>query len=152
MAHIVTTITIARAPAAVFEFVTTPSFWPSWHPSSESVAMSDGQAAEHPLRLGEQVREHIVASGLRDHVVWTVVEYDYPRRWVISGRAGSGASAILSYELQAHGTRTLFRRELDYKLRDNAGLGALDQFLIRWRAKHLARRTLLQLRALLERQ
>ncbi len=37
MSHIYTAIHIAKPPDELYDFVTTPSNWPQWHPSSLQV-------------------------------------------------------------------------------------------------------------------
>ena len=151
MTRIVTTILIERPPAMVFDYVTSPGYWPQWHPSSVSAEMPDGQVADHPLGAGEQAREYIAVGSHRDHVVWTALRCECPRHWVISGRAGSGGSAILTYELEAQGPgATLFRRELVYSLPQGVRFLWLGP-LIHWQMERSSRLGLRQLKAVLER-
>lgn len=79
--RVANTIVIARAPDAVFAYVTTPGNWPKWHPASWAVS----GATDHTLGVGEQVTEDFVVAGRAGQVVWTTVKCEVPREWVIEG-------------------------------------------------------------------
>ena len=112
MTRIVSTALIARTPASVFSYITTPAYWPDWHPSSLAVS----GATDHPLALGEQVTERYRVAGQEGTVNWTVSARDEPRRWTISGTiaGGAGASGTVSYMLAASGDQTRFERVFEY--------------------------------------
>ena len=76
-------IVIARAPDAVFAYVTTPGSWPQWHPASQAVS----GATDHSLAVGEQWTEDFVVAGRARRVVWTAVKRDPPREWIIEGES-----------------------------------------------------------------
>jgi len=154
MSRIVTTVRIECPPEVVFDYATAPAYWPQWHPSSSlSVEMLPESARKQSLQVGGQVREWIAVEWRRDLLVWTVLEYERPSRWLISGRAGGGGSALITYELEpvatARGIVTSFRRELVYTL-PNFWLRLLDMPIIRWRLAWVSRRALRQLKAILE--
>ena len=92
MTRIYTTATIACPLAALYDYVTTPAYWPEWHPSS--LGVSDG--AEHSLLLGERVTERFLVAGRRGSVVWTVTEREEPQRWVIVGAIEGATAAVPS--------------------------------------------------------
>ena len=112
--HIVDSVTIARAPADVFAYVTTPANWPKWHPSSLAVRGATG----HPLAHGEQVTEDFVVAGRRGTVVWSVALRDAPRKWIIKGEVGGHAAGSVTYTLTLAGEATRFTRELAYPSRN----------------------------------
>jgi uncharacterized protein YndB with AHSA1/START domain len=145
MTRIVTDIVIERPVEAVFDYVTTPSNWPQWHPSSVGVDSAAGRS----LDVGEQVREAIKVGWQRDRVQWTVLERERPRRWVIEGRGETGGAATLRYELGADGARTRFRRDLTYRM-PNAFLGVIDRLLVRHIMAVASRSALARLKRALE--
>jgi uncharacterized protein YndB with AHSA1/START domain len=95
---IVTEAHFPQPPGVVFSYVTTPSHWPRWHPSSLKV---EGPGADHPALMGEEVVEQFHVSGRRGEVTWRVVERDEPTHWridgVITGRSHGGT---VSYRLE----------------------------------------------------
>ncbi|KAF7962894.1 polyketide cyclase [Cupriavidus sp. UYMU48A] len=94
---------IARPPAAVFDYVSTPGNWPSWHPSSLGVA----GATDHSLQPGERVTETFVVAGRSGVVVWTVTKSDPPRAWVIEGEIEGRKAGTVTYTLTPALTPTL---------------------------------------------
>ncbi|AQH04812.1 polyketide cyclase (plasmid) [Burkholderia sp. KK1] len=109
--RIVSVVVIQRAPAAVFEFVTTPAHWPQWHPSSLSVQGETG----HSLGVGEQVVEEFRVAGRRGRVVWTVSVRTYPARWSIDGVIDGRAAGTVTYTLAPEANGTRFVREFTYR-------------------------------------
>ena len=61
-AHTVS-VHIGRPPPEVFDFITTCSSWPRWHPATVSVA----GAVDHPAREGEVIVETVSYTHLRAH-------------------------------------------------------------------------------------
>ncbi|MGF6970141.1 uncharacterized protein YndB with AHSA1/START domain [Paraburkholderia sp. WC7.3g] len=108
---IVTGISIERPDAVVFDYVTTPSHWPDWHPSSLSVT----GATDHSLSVGEQVTEEFRVAGRRGSVVWTVAARDRPRKWVIVGTIDGKSAGTVSYTLAPAASGTRFEREFVYR-------------------------------------
>jgi hypothetical protein len=108
--HILTAASIGRAPATLFDFVTTPVHWPAWHPSSLSVS---GQT-DHPLDIGEQVTEEFRVAGRRGRVVWTVTAREYPAKWSIDGVIDGRAAGTVTYTLTQEANGTRFQREFTY--------------------------------------
>ncbi|HKZ18968.1 MAG TPA: SRPBCC family protein [Acidimicrobiia bacterium] len=98
MTTIVTKAHFSQPPDVVFSYVTTPSNWPKWHPSSLKV---EGSGADHSALVGELVVEQFHVSGRRGEVTWRVVERDEPTYWriegVITGRRNGGT---ISYRLK----------------------------------------------------
>ena len=109
-ARIHSSVVIARAPADLYAYVTTPANWPRWHPSSLAVM----GATDHPLRIGEQVGEDFIVAGYEGRVLWTVIQREPPTAWTISGKIEDGGSGRISYHLTATDEGTLFERDFDY--------------------------------------
>lgn len=145
MTRIITEITIRRAPQDVFAYVTTPGFWPKWHPSSISVS----GATDHSLAVGEQVTEQYLVAGRRGEVVWTCTERDEPHRWVISGQIVGGGSGVITYTLDPQPDGTHFTREFVYPIA-NPFLALLDRMIVRRRIEQESATALRQLKARLE--
>lgn len=145
MTTIVTESTINKPATQVFDYVTTPANWLTWHPSSLALR----GATDHPLQVGEEVTEDFRVAGRKGTVVWTVVERDAPRRWVISGAAGDGGGGTITYTLTDIPGGTAFRRELAYRM-PNALLALLDWLLIRRRISTESAQAVRQLKQALE--
>ncbi|WP_354683747.1 SRPBCC family protein [Cupriavidus necator] len=117
--HIHDEVMIARPPAQVFDYVTTPENWPKWHPASLKVA----GATDHPLRHGERVTETFIIAERGGVVVWTVIESQRPRTWSIDGMVNGRRVGTITYRLTPAMTPSLtpsaestrFEREFRYR-------------------------------------
>ncbi len=144
--RVVSAANIARAPADVFAFVTTPGNWPQWHPSSLRVT----GAVDHPLGVGESCVEEYVVAGRRGSCTWTVMECDPPRRWTIaSSSATGGGSATIAYALSPAGDGTRFARSMTYEM-PNALYRLLDALFLRARIVAESDEAVRRLKAVLE--
>ncbi|MDN0073728.1 SRPBCC family protein [Crenobacter sp. SG2303] len=123
------TVDIGRPPDAVFDYVTTPGNWPRWHPSSLAVH----GATDHPLRLGERVTEDYLVAGRRGQVVWTVIQYERPRLWVIVGRIHGWQAGTVSYTLTPTSAGTRFDRVFVYGSAPTPFYALLNQLVLRRR-------------------
>jgi uncharacterized protein YndB with AHSA1/START domain len=145
MTRICNSIQIHQPIEQVFDFITTPSNWPQWHPASVSVSGN----ADHSLLQGEEVTEDISVAGRRGQVTWLVRERSAPRRWVIDGAGKDGGRATITYTLTPHPAGTNFERELVYTM-PNALLAILDWLIVRSRMKTDSMEALQRLKRLLE--
>ena len=109
-----TEILIEKSRSEVFEFVTTPAYWPLWHPSSLEVTGTK----DHSLNVDEQVTEAFLVAGRKGAVVWTVIEKERPDLWAIEGEieGGKGAGGTITYRLTGEGNDTRFQRTFDYHM------------------------------------
>ncbi len=76
MTRIYTVVHIRQPLERVFEFVTTPGHWLTWHPSSLRVS----GATDHSLELGEQVTEEFRVAGRLGRATWTMRGRTAPSR------------------------------------------------------------------------
>lgn len=143
--RIVTSAEIARSPADVFAYVTTPANWPRWHPSSIAV----GGDAGHPFEVGETVVEEFDVAGRHGSVTWRVVERDPDRAWRIAGTIDGRDAGTVGYLLEPSAGGTRFVREFEYR---TPGLlfAALNRLSLRDRIDAESRQALRQLKACLE--
>ncbi|MES2257555.1 MAG: SRPBCC family protein [Pseudomonadota bacterium] len=144
-ARIHNAVQIERAPADVFNYVTTPANWPRWHPSSLAVQGDAG----HPLALGEQVTEDFLVAGHRGRVTWTVAERAAPTAWSIDGKISGGGAGRVSYRLAASGAGTAFEREFVYQ-RPNLLFWLADEASLRGQVEAESAEALRRLKAVLE--
>ena len=145
MSRVVTRATIARPPEEVFAYVTTPSHWPEWHPSSLGVT----GATDHSLVAGEEVTESFLVAGRRGKANWTVRERAEPRRWVIFGQVKGGGTGTIAYTLAPQDGGTLFEREFTYEM-NNPLLALLDRLVLRRRIEAESSEALRRLKERLE--
>ena len=104
---------IARSPGDVFDFVTTPGYWPQWHPSSLRVS----GVVDHSLAVDETCVEEYVVAGRPGSCTWRVIERDAPRRWTITSEgATGGGAATITYMLSPAGDGTRFLRSMTYEM------------------------------------
>ncbi len=140
-----TSISIARPPAVVFDYVTTAANWPRWHPSSLGVS----GAIDHQAQLGEQIIERFRVAGREGEATWTVQERDAPRRFVITSTVGAAGGGTVTYVLSAEGTGTHFERTFSYRVNSRL-LSLLDSLLLRPRIARESAMALQRLKAVLE--
>lgn len=146
MTRIYSAAHIARTPAELFDFVTTPGNWPQWHPSSLGVR----GATDHPLAVGEEVTESFHVAGRQGEVVWTVVTCEAPKRWVIDGQiVGRANGGTVAYALRPDGDGTFFEREFTYPT-PTLFFTLLDRLVIRRRIQQESTQAVQQLKGLLE--
>ncbi len=134
MTRIVTTVTIRRPIALVFDYVTTPANWPAWHPASRSVS---GEAG-HSLGPGEEVVEDFVVAGRPGRATWRVTGCDAPTLWSIEAANAEGQASI-TYRLAERGEETVFVRDLAYTVA-TPWLAVLDVVLMRRESQSAVRR------------
>jgi uncharacterized protein YndB with AHSA1/START domain len=111
MISVVNTVTIAGAPEAVFDLITTARFWPQWHPASRAV----GGVTERPYGLGDRILERGRIGNRDFQITWKVVEHVRPSRAVLQSER---SPARITYSFQARNGSTVFTRELKYKGED----------------------------------
>jgi len=114
--NIVNTIQIQRSTEDVFNYVTTPLYWPEWHPTPHGVS----GATDHSLKTGEQVLEHVRFGFLTGNIRWIVRKSIYPTLWIFDGIVEGvpllgGTRATITYTLSSKDGGTFFKRELIYK-------------------------------------
>ena len=144
--RIETEIYIKRTAAEVFDYVTTPALWHTWHPATVSVR----DVPDRPLVAGETMRELIAVAGRRNEAVWTVLVCDAPRRWEIGTDTPAGTAHIV-YRIAATSVGCRFQRTLDYRSK-GWPWRALDSSLTRWILERQSARALANLEAMLERK
>jgi uncharacterized protein YndB with AHSA1/START domain len=145
MSSVVTRATIARTPEEVFVYVTTPGYWPEWHPSSLGVT----GATDHSLIVGEEVTESFLVADRRGTAHWTVRERVAPSRWVIFGQVEGGGTGTITYTLTPQDGGTAFERDFTYKM-NNPLLALLDTLILRHRIESESAEALRRLKERLE--
>ena len=143
--RIVNSAEIARPPAVVFDYVTTPAYWPQWHPSSLAVS----GAADHSLRPGESVLEDFEVAGRRGQVRWRVVEREPERLWRIAGTIGEREAGVVSYALTPTAGGTHFERTFEYRS-PNLLFAILNALSLRARVEAESAQAVARLKARLE--
>jgi uncharacterized protein YndB with AHSA1/START domain len=145
MTVIVSEIVIHRPAAAVFDYVTTPAHWLTWHPSS--VALRG--ATDHSLSVGEDVTEDFHVAGRTGSVTWKVIAREPPGRWAIAGTVVAGGSGTITYTLHDIPQGTAFRREFVYAMPNWFG-ALLDWLFVRRRISAESATALSRLKQALE--
>ncbi|MDM0115320.1 SRPBCC family protein [Variovorax sp. J22R133] len=143
--RIVTEADIARPPADVFAYVTTPGNWPKWHPSSLAVS----GAVDHPLQMGEAVVEDYLVAGRKGTVTWTVTAREPGRLWRIAGQINGHDAGVVSYSLTATPTGTHYVREFSYGA-PNLMFAFLNAVSVRQQVENESAQAVRQLKAILE--
>lgn len=107
--RIETGVPIRRPTDLVFDYVTAPVRWHTWHPATARVR----DVPDRPLVTGETVVESIVVAWRRADVCWTVLACERPRLWVIATDNDDGAARII-YRVAPAETGCNFCRVLEY--------------------------------------
>ncbi|MBN2168428.1 MAG: SRPBCC family protein [Actinobacteria bacterium] len=113
MSNVPVTVKIDHPIEEVYDFCTTASNWPKWHPSTAAVF----GAIYHPALAGEIIHEKVKAGiGLHEMFRWTVVERERPTRWKISAVSEHGVKVDIAYTFRQEGNSTVWLREMDFKI------------------------------------
>ncbi len=139
-----TEIGIARPPAEVFDFATTPALWQRWHPATVEVR----DVPARPLTTGETMLEEIAVAGRREAALWTVTACVPAERWEIATDTPSG-DAYIVYRIAAAAPGCRFHRTLRFRSK-RWPWRALDTTLLRWVLVRQSARALANLKAVLE--
>jgi uncharacterized protein YndB with AHSA1/START domain len=100
---------IRQPVGKVFDFLTTASNWPKWHPSTVSVT---GDVA-HPAIEGETIVEKVKYGLVRDIFPWKVEECRAPDRWAIRATSERFRQKVsIAYTLTPENGGTLWEREM----------------------------------------
>ena len=131
----------------VYDYVLDPSHLDEWVTIHRRVtARSDG-----PPREGFEMDQTLCLRGANFKVHWTLTEADRPDRATWEGRGPARSQARTSYALRAvDGDRTRFEYENEFKAPGGFVGTAASRMLIGGVPEREARRTLQQLKHLLE--
>ena len=110
-------VTINKPIEMVFNYVSTPAWWPIYHPTSKKVE----PFVTHSLAVGESAVETCVLDplGLLKFVIhWTGTENDGRTTLKMEGKAKEfgGAEGVITYKLSETEGGTLFERTFDYEI------------------------------------
>jgi len=139
-----TDIEIGQAPRRVFDFVTTPALWHTWHPATVEVR----GVPVRPLTAGERALEVIAMGSRRDEAEWLVRACTPPELWEITTDTPNGAARIV-YRITPTGNGSHFRRTLEFRSK-RWPWRALDSTLTRWLLERQSARALANLKSVLE--
>lgn len=142
--RIETEIEIARPAREVFDYVTTPAHWHTWHPATVEVR----DVPQRPLGTGETMLERIRVAGRRTEALWIVEACVPAQRWQIATDAPEGRARIV-YRLAPTAAGCWFHRTLDFRSK-NPFWRALDATLIRGVLVRQSARALANLKRVLE--
>jgi uncharacterized protein YndB with AHSA1/START domain len=142
--NVCVSIYIEQPVEKVFDYITTASNWPKWHPATVSVS----GAIFHPALEGETIVETIKFGIARDRFTWKVVERIPPNRWVISGTSDNRQKVRIVYTLTPEGDGTLWEREMRFDIPKSLEL--LDRLLFSKLVRRNSETAVRQLKELME--
>lgn len=132
----VTVARIARPIEEVYDWVTTPGYWPLFWTVTQWIECDEPW---RPFRVGTGCREHAKIGGWIGHFDWSCEIEERPHRCVITGvssgdtllsKLPGSATGRIEYTLTGDGTSTLLTRDMSYPvhgilahLGDLAGFG-----------------------------
>jgi len=124
MTDVCVSIHIKQPVEKVFDYITTASNWPEWHPSTVRVS----GAVFHPALEGETIVETVRFGIARDRFTWKVEERQASNRWAISATSERYRLKVrISYTLTPEDGGTLWEREMFFDIRKSLQL--LDNLL-----------------------
>ena len=144
-ARVETQTEIGRPPRQVFDYVSTPALWHTWHPATVEVR----NVPNRPLTTGETMLELIAVAGRRDQALWTVLACDSPQHWEIATDTANGVAHIV-YRITPTATGCRFYRTLEFRSK-RWPWRMLDSTLMRWILNRQSSRALFRLKQVLER-
>jgi uncharacterized protein YndB with AHSA1/START domain len=139
-----TEIDINRPHQEVFDYVTTPALWRTWHPATVEVR----DVPNRPLVTGETMLELIAVAGRRDQALWTVTACSPPRSWEIATDTKNGAAHI-TYTIMPTNSGCRFHRTLEFRSK-HWPWRLLDSTLMRWILVRQSARALRNIKTVLE--
>jgi uncharacterized protein YndB with AHSA1/START domain len=143
-AHTVS-IHIKRPIEEVFDFITTASNWPKWHPATVSVS----GAVSHPALEGETIVEKVKYGLMRDTFSWKVEECQSPNRWAIIAKSDRHRQKVrIAYTLTPENEGTLWEREMCFYIRNSFRL--LDKLVFKRLLRRNSETAVRQLKELME--
>ncbi len=125
----VTDIVCACSQQTLFNYVTTPALWHTWHPATAKVT----QVSNRPLTTGETMHERIHTPLQDFDAVWTVDDCVPHERWVIVTSTPQG-NARITYDIVSKGDACHFTRTLQYTIGARnwrSRLGPLVAFMLK---------------------
>lgn len=138
-----TEIEIEQPQQVVFDYVTTPALWSTWHPATVEVR----EVPCRPLTTGETILERIAVAGRHDEAQWIVQNCVPPQRWEISTATRQGRAHI-TYQLFPTRAGCRFRRTLEFRS-ERWPWRWLDSTLTYWILKRQSAKALQNLRQIL---
>jgi carbon monoxide dehydrogenase subunit G len=139
-------IELAASPAEVWDAVMDPARLGEWVTAHDSVE----HAAPGPLAEGDEFTQKLRLAGKSFKVRWRVVDADRPRLAVWEGDGPAGSTANVAYRLAESGDGTRFEYENEFALPGGALGKAAGGLLSAAPGSREARRSLQNLKALLE--
>ena len=139
---VVNTVTIAGAPEAVFDLVTTAKLWPQWHPATQAV----GGVTERPYGLNDLIHERGRIGNQDFETTWKVAEHARPSRVVLQSQ---NSPTRIIYSFQRRDGATVFTRRLEYRL-ENVGAVATTATAAEQLMRTQSQQAVNQLKALVE--
>jgi uncharacterized protein YndB with AHSA1/START domain len=140
-----TEIEIGRPPQQVFDYVSTPALWHTWHPATVEVR----NVPSRPLTTGETMLEVIAMAGRRDEALWIVRACTPPQLWEIATETPNGAAHIV-YRITPTATGCRFHRSLEFRSK-RWPWRLLDSTLTSWILVRQSSRALRNLKQVMER-
>ena len=145
MTNVHSSVHVNQPVEKVFDYVTTASNWPKWHPSTVSVS----GAVFHPALEGETIVETVRFGIARDRFTWKVEERQSPNRWVIRATSDRYRQKVrIAYTLTAEDDGTLWKREMCFDIRKSLQL--LDKLLFSKLVKKNSETAVRQLKEVME--
>ncbi len=145
MTNVHSSVHVNQPVEKVFDYVTTASNWPKWHPSTVSVS----GAVFHPALEGETIVETVRFGIARDRFTWKVEERQSSNRWVIRATSDRYRQKVrIAYTLTAEDDGTLWEREMCFDIRKSLQL--LDRLLFSKLVKKNSETAVRQLKEIME--
>jgi hypothetical protein len=135
---------IRRSIESVFDYIASPSTWPTWHSGSLGVSAPAGRA----VRVGDEITETFIASGGWSRVGWRVRQLDRPYLFVVSGQIDRRIGTM-QYALRPTQGGTSVDRTFTYTV-PTWGVALLDRLFLSRHLDRASSRAMRRLQGVLE--
>jgi uncharacterized protein YndB with AHSA1/START domain len=147
MSEVRAKIDIAAAPEQVYDFMLDPNHLHEWVTIHRKVNRTDSGSP----RKGYEMEQTLCLRHVDFKVHWTLTEAERPLRATWEGRGPAGSYARTSYRLTPNGDGTHFEYENEFKAPGGFLGAAASRVVVGGVPEREAKRSLEQLKALLER-
>jgi carbon monoxide dehydrogenase subunit G len=147
MSEVRAQIDIAAPPTSVYDLMLDPRRLHEWVTIHRKINRTDSGAP----RKGYEMDQTLCLRHANFKVHWTLTEADRPHHATWEGRGPAGSYARTSYRLTPNGAGTRFEYENEFKAPGGLLGKAASRVLVGGQPEREAKRSLQQLKALLER-
>jgi hypothetical protein len=106
-------IIMAKPPAEVLAYASTPALWSDWHPKSSVIKVE----SQLPLKQDDTFAEEVLTITGKNQLTWQVIDSIPSEIWIAKAEnKNNGVTLLLTYTVENIDGNTKFIRELNYTM------------------------------------